>query len=483
MRGQQRPLEQQGPDIVTRGAKPWHACGMSVTTPPSAPEVTRNDLLRVIASSVVVALPISLVAIGFLNLVSVAQKWVWVTAPDDLGFSAVPWWWPIPWLVLAGLLVSAAIAVFPGPGGHIPANGTGGGATPPAFVLGVFLAAIAGLPLGVVLGPEAPLIAIGTGLAVWISRVIRLSPGGRIEALIGTAGAAAAISIVLGNPLTAVIFLAEAVAVAGGPVIAATLPALLGVGVGAVLFTGLGNTDGTKAQSLQLVELDSVPTPDIGDLLWAVPVGVVAAIVMSGLFGAGLRVADRVGAMSRSRLIPATMVVGLVVALCASSYSLITGRDPFEVASSGTDTLKALTSDPASWGVSALIALLVLKGLAYALSLGAFRGGPIFPSIMLGGAFGLLIAPLPGLGVAGGLAVGMASFGAAGMKMPLSAVALTVLLFGPNAAEAFPEVAIAAVTAFAVRVAIDKRRSAASDAAAGDSESRTNTDGPTGATA
>ena len=406
------------------------------------------------------ALPISLVAMGFLSLVSALQEWVWKTAPADMGYDTPPWWWPIPWLLLAGLLVSAAIATLPGHGGHVPANGTGGPPTPPAYVPGVFLAALAGLPLGVVLGPEAPLIALGYGLAVWMSRVIRLSPGGRIEALIGTAGAAAAIAIVLGNPLTAVIFLAEAVAITGGPVIAATLPALLGVGVGAVLFTGLGNTAGIAAQSLQLVDLDSVTPPDIGDLLWAVPVGVVAAVAMSGLFTAGLRVSDRVGPLTRGRLIVATMAVGLAVAACASAYSLITGRNPFDVASSGTATLEEISSDPSSWGVSALIALLIFKGVAYSLSLGAFRGGPIFPSILLGGAFGVLIAPLPGLGVAGGMAVGMAAFAAAGMKMPLSAVALTVLLFGSNANDVFPEVAIAAVTGYAIRVAIDKRRAA-----------------------
>jgi H+/Cl- antiporter ClcA len=151
------------------------------------------------------------------------------------------------------------------------------------------------------------------------------------------------------------------------------------------------------------------------------------------------------------------MAVGLVVALFASAYSLITGRNPFDVASSGTATLQAITSDTTAWGAGALVALIVFKGLAYALSLGAFRGGPIFPSIMLGGALGVLIAPLPGLGVAGGLAVGMAAFAAAGMKMPLSSVALTLLLFGPNATRVFPEVAIAAVTAYAVRIALDKR--------------------------
>ena len=187
---------------------------------------------------------------------------------------------------------------------------------------------------------------------------------------------------------------------------------------------------------------------------------------MSVLFTGGLRVADRVGPLTRGRLIVGTMAVGLGVALCASAYSLITGRDPFDVASSGTETLKEITSDPSSWGVTALIALLVFKAIGYALSLGAFRGGPIFPSILLGGAFGVLIAPLPGLGLAGGIAVGMASFAAAGMKMPLSAVALTILLFGPNASEVFPEVAIAAVTGFAIRVAIDKRREAAPEGAA-----------------
>ncbi len=318
--------------------------------PAPAPEFDRRMLLRVIGSSIVVALPISLVAMGFLSLVSVLQEWVWQTAPADLGFDAAPWWWPIPWLLLAGLLVSAAILVLPGPGGHIPAHGTGGPPTPPAYVPGVFLAAIAGLPLGVVLGPEAPLIAMGYGLAVWISRVVRLSPGGRLEALIGTAGAAAAIAIVLGNPLTAVIFLAEAVAITGGPVIIATLAALLGVGVGAILFTGLGSNEGIQAQSLQLVELDSVPTPDIGDLLWAVPVGIVAGIAMSVLFTGGLRVADRVGSLTRGRLVAGTMAVGLAVALCASAYSLITGRDPFDVASSGTETLKETHQRPVILG-------------------------------------------------------------------------------------------------------------------------------------
>jgi H+/Cl- antiporter ClcA len=80
------------------------------------------------------------------------------------------------------------------------------------------------------------------------------------------------------------------------------------------------------------------------------------------------------------------------------------------------------------------------------------------------------------------MAVGMAAFASAGMKMPLSAVALTVLLFGSNANEVFPEVAIAAVTAYALRVAIDKRRAAAPDEdAPSDAAAQAKADGPAAA--
>ncbi len=423
-------------------------------------EIRRQDLLRVVLSSVLVALPVSLGAVGFLALVNQTQDWVWQTLPADLGYNTPPWWWPVPWLALAGLLVGAAVVTLPGRGGHVPANGMSGAPTEPSYVPGVALAALAGLPLGAVLGPEAPLIGLGMGAAVWLSRIVRLSPHGRIEALIGIAGAAAAVAVILGSPLTAVVLLAEVVAVAGGPVIAATIAALLGVGVGSIVFTGLGDTAGITSQSLQLVKLSSVPSPDLADLLWAVPVGIVAAVVMAGLFGGARRIADPVASMGKGRVVGATVAVGLAVAASASAYALITGNNPFDIASSGSATLEKITSDPAAWTTSALVALLAFKAVGYALSLSLFRGGPIFPAIMLGGAFGVLIQDLPGLGLAGGLAIGMGAFAAAAMRLPLSAFALTLLLFGSSASQVVPEVAIAVVTAFAARIALDKRSTA-----------------------
>jgi H+/Cl- antiporter ClcA len=40
--------------------------------------------------------------------------------------------------------------------------------------------------------------------------------------------------------------------------------------------------------------------------------------------------------------------------------------------------------------------LIAFKGLAYGLSLGSFRGGPVFPALFLGAAGGLMAAQLLG---------------------------------------------------------------------------------------
>ena len=93
--------------------------------------------------------------------------------PSGLGLDPVPTWWPLPICTLAGLPVAFAIARLPGRGGHVPANGLQVGSTEPNMVPGVALATLATLGLGLVLGPEAPLIAIGSGVAVFTVRLAK----------------------------------------------------------------------------------------------------------------------------------------------------------------------------------------------------------------------------------------------------------------------------------------------------------------------
>lgn len=102
---------------------------------------------------------------GFLELVHLIEVGVYQHLPHHFGYSVAPLWWPLPWLALAGLLTAFAVVRLPGDGGHVPAEGlkVGGAPTQPIELPGVLLATLATLGLGLVLGPEAPLIAIGMG--------------------------------------------------------------------------------------------------------------------------------------------------------------------------------------------------------------------------------------------------------------------------------------------------------------------------------
>ena len=77
------------------------------------------------------------------------------TCPTWCSAGRVPAWWPIPWLVLSGLLTALTIRYLPGNAGHSPAFGfkTGGGPPSGPELVGVFLAALTTLSLGAVLGP------------------------------------------------------------------------------------------------------------------------------------------------------------------------------------------------------------------------------------------------------------------------------------------------------------------------------------------
>jgi hypothetical protein len=74
--------------------------------------------------------PISAAAYFFLQLVNALQRWMFTDLPHALGFAAAPVWWPLPVLLLAGVLVGVAIRYLPGGGGHSPVDGFAAGGAP-----------------------------------------------------------------------------------------------------------------------------------------------------------------------------------------------------------------------------------------------------------------------------------------------------------------------------------------------------------------
>src|SRR3954453_21397833 len=106
----------------------------SPTAPPPAPSSPTDILkdrgyLAVLIIGAALGIPVAVVAYFFLKVVAEAQQYFFTNLPTDLGFHGEPIWWPVPLLVLSGLLVALTVRYLPGPAGPAPARG---GPTPPA---------------------------------------------------------------------------------------------------------------------------------------------------------------------------------------------------------------------------------------------------------------------------------------------------------------------------------------------------------------
>lgn len=413
--------------------------------PDESPE--QRPWARFLALAALLGVPVSLAAFLFLAVLHELTHLVWATLPETLGLDGPPWWWPLPWLAVAGVLVGFAVRSLPGHGGHVPVEGLSLGLVPASHVPGVLLASLAGLPLGVVLGPEAPLLAIGAALALVLVRPWDARLEDPARRVLAVAGSAAALSVIFGSPVVGAVFVVEATAiagVAGARLAAVILPSLAASGVGALVFTGLGSWTGLEVASLTLPDIDVPARPDLPDVLWTLPFGVAVAVLVRVVHRVGEAVARRAAA----RPFPAAVLGAVVVAVCAAAYALVTGRSPEEVTLSGQALLPALAADPAAWGVGALVALVVLKGVAYAVSLGTLRGGPIFPAVLLGAAAGVLAADLPGYGAVPALAAGMGAATAATLPFPVSSTVLVVMVLGSGATAMAPVVIVAVVVGY-----------------------------------
>jgi H+/Cl- antiporter ClcA len=95
--------------------------------------------------------------------------------------------------------VVAVALRLPGGGGHHPLEGLGLQPPRPFHLPGILLAALATLAGGLVLGPEAPLVALGLVIGAKAARLLR-APGSDGQAL-ALAGAFAAMATVFAGPL------------------------------------------------------------------------------------------------------------------------------------------------------------------------------------------------------------------------------------------------------------------------------------------
>lgn len=438
--------------------------------PEGKPQATVTDPVRLVRSrgyvvllliAAVLGVPVSAVAFGFLALVNKLQSLTYTDLPKALGFHGTPNWWPVPLLAVAGLLVGPVIRYLPGKGGHEPAKGfVASGPTPTADLPGVALAAVASLSLGAVIGPEAPLIALGSGLAVAALRLTRKSFPKQATAVVGSSGSFAAISTLLGSPLLGAFLLMEMSGL-GGPMLGVVLvPGLLAAGIGALMFTGLGSWTGLGTYSLSLPDVPHAARPDAAEFGWALLIGVAAPFIAAGIRWLGLRLLKLV---ERQRL-PATVLAGVVVGVIALVYAEWTGHPASGVLYSGQSALGPLLDSSAQYSAGALVVLVACKAVAYSVSMAAFRGGPVFPAMFIGAAGGIALSHLPGLGVTTGLAMGVGAMSVAMLKFPMVSVLLATLLLGTEGLTVMPLVIVAVVVSYVLTLRLTPQPTAAASA-------------------
>jgi H+/Cl- antiporter ClcA len=404
-----------------------------------------RSYVQLLVLAAIIGVPVSALAYGFLKLIALLQMWVFDSLPKEIGFSATPVWWPLPPLALAGVLVAVTISYLPGPGGHVPAEGfKAGGAPTPVELPGVIVAALATLSLGVVLGPEAPLIAVGGGLGLLAIKLAKRDAPPTAAIVIASAGSFAAVSTLFGSPILGAFLLMEASGL-GGPVLGLVLvPGLLAAGVGTLIFVGLDSLTGFGTFSLSIPGLPPFSHPTGAMFGWAIVFGLAASVLGTGIRLLGLAVLP---AVERYRMV-LTPVLGLAVAGLAIAFAEGTGRSSTEVLFSGQSALPTLVLHAAGWTVGALVLLVVCKSIAYGLSLSGFRGGPVFPAMFIGAAAGVAGSHLPGMSLVPGVAMGIGAMATVMLKLPMTSTLLATLLLASDGINVVPLVIVAVVVAY-----------------------------------
>ena len=340
---------------------------------------------------------LSLIA-GYVVLLAVTEGIVlaWERIPEHLGGNSY-------WYVIA-LPVIAAVAVYVvrtrvGDSGHSPLGGLQVHPLTPREYLGAILAILASLIGGAVLGPEVALISTGAVIGGLVAKATRAEDSKSVVA----ASAGGAILALFVNPL-----LSGSMELGGSP-----------------------------------------KTVEVDQLLWAVPVALIATIlIILARFIANFLNGFTVNGPHLLVLIGSALFISFSAIIMNTTSDL-----PFAyIATSGEELISEL---PTLTSISTVIGIMIFKTIAYSVSLGSgFRGGPFFPAMFIGAATGLLASLVipEGPAVVAAIAVGVVAsvIATAPMKWPIAIILGAVIGYAFGGWTVIPAAVIGAVVARAI---------------------------------
>jgi len=405
-----------------------------------------KDMTRLLGLAVVVGIVAAIGATAFLWLVHELQTLVFASLPDAMGYASAPWWWAAILLLVGATLVAIAQRL-PGHTGSGPLTGFHFD-NPLRIVPSILMAATASLVFGIALGPEAPLIVLGSALGL-----ILLSRSGNAQAKQAGAflGGTAAIGAVFGNPFITAFMILEFAAIGLAPG-ALVVPVLVALGASYLVQVGIWGIPGVGTHSLGVPGMPDYTHIAIGDLAAAIAVAIVAGIVTLVAREGGLRF----GRIAERHPVPALFLGALITAGALTIAMLGFDIQIDQILFSGEYGMGALVTETS---VITVLAILVFKAIAYGVALGSgFRGGPIFPATFLGVAVAVAGALLfPDASVSALAAAGIAAAAAAMIKLPATSALLGALLIGGTGGAIAPFAIAGAVIGLGIRLAADRR--------------------------
>jgi len=411
------------------------------------------NVLRLVLLGAAIGIPAALAAIAFFTVVHYLEQLIWHALPTALGEASPPWYLVVFLPVVGAAIVAIARLTLPGDGGRSPLAGMSHGATPVRYVPGIVVAALGTLGFGLVLGPEAPVMAVGSAVGLGITSIVRSDA--REQGILSMAGIFSAISTLFGGPLVAGVMLTEGGISMGAVLIPVLLPGFVAAAVGYLVFLGVGPYTGAPAPGLQVPDLPAYVGTSVPDLIIAIVVGVVTAALIVAINGAAKRVAALQDGRQGDRgvgLVAALLLGGLAVGALAQ-LATVFGVAPDDVLFSGQASIPALVSESS---LIALVVLVIAKAAAYVVSLATgFRGGPIFPAVFLGVGVAAFAVELFGTSPTFAIAIGCAAGMAAQTRLVVTSMLFAALLVGSGGFDAIAGAVFATVASWLTVQALD----------------------------
>ena len=188
-----------------------------------------------------------------------------------------------------------------------------------------------------------------------------------------------------------------------------------------------------------------------GDLLAAIVVGILAAIVVA----AARRIGAAVNGL-RGRLgMPLLLIAGGAAVGVIAEIAAVLGADSQDILFSGQSSVPVVVAERSA-GIIVLV--LAAKFLAYGVSIGCgYRGGPIFPAIFLGTGLASLAVAWFGMSPTAAIAIGAAAGMTAQTRLVVAPVLFAALLVGLAGTHATPAAVLATASAWVAVKALDAR--------------------------